>query len=181
MKIKTILSGNRLFLKEIEEQELLEVLSCYKKALSYFELVTGRREIGITTVELQFKERKADKNSFFLGIRFLNDKKLAGIVDIKTNFPRKEEAVVELLLISEDYQRRGYGKEALSLIEKFLFESVRLIRAGVVNQNIKALRFWENAGYVKAENPFSKDSVKDGSASGGKGMVWFAKAKNRRL
>jgi ubiquinone/menaquinone biosynthesis C-methylase UbiE len=58
---------------------------------------------------------------------------------------------IALLIIVQDYQRRGYGTAAADLLEAHLFDQpgVRRIGLGVLVQNAPALAFWEGRGYQR--------------------------------
>ncbi len=60
---------------------------------------------------------------------------------------------IALLLIHRDFQRRGYGSEAASLLEDYFFSSpeVTHIGLGVLVANTPAQVFWEKRGYVRGK------------------------------
>jgi RimJ/RimL family protein N-acetyltransferase len=60
-------------------------------------------------------------------------------------------AWIDLLVIGRAFQGRGYGSEAASLLETYLFTSagIRQIALAVLVQNTPAMAFWEKRGYVR--------------------------------
>ncbi len=58
---------------------------------------------------------------------------------------------IALLIIRREFQGRGYGHEAATLLKDYLFSSpeVTEIGLGVLIQNTPAQAFWENCGYVR--------------------------------
>ncbi|GHO60153.1 GNAT family N-acetyltransferase [Ktedonobacter robiniae] len=58
---------------------------------------------------------------------------------------------IALLIIRREFQGRGYGREAATLLKDYLFSSpeVTEIGLGVLVQNTLAQAFWESCGYAR--------------------------------
>ena len=65
--------------------------------------------------------------------------------------PNPETGWIALLIIRRPFQRRGYGTEAASLLEQYIYShaTVKRIGLGVIVQNTPAQKFWEGCGYVR--------------------------------
>lgn len=79
---------------------------------------------------------------------FLFNDQMVGFVDICKDYPEVHVAYIGLLLFAEKFQGRGFGCEALKHI-RILARSwnCRTIRAAVMENNTRALTFWENEGF----------------------------------
>ena len=75
---------------------------------------------------------------------------LAGVAETALLHPQ-HGAWITLLLITCDFQRRGYGSEAATLLENHFLSSPEITQIGlaVLVKNTPALAFWEKRGYVR--------------------------------
>jgi RimJ/RimL family protein N-acetyltransferase len=62
-----------------------------------------------------------------------------------------DTAWIDLLIIRQAFQGRGFGSEAATLLETHLFSApeIRQIALAVLVQNRPAMAFWEKRGYVR--------------------------------
>lgn len=70
-----------------------------------------------------------------------------GYLDYKLDYPEPGDATVNLLLIPEALQSRGYGRRAMALLETGLRGRMKRILASVYGSNPRAKRFWCSLGY----------------------------------
>src|SRR2546429_398978 len=65
--------------------------------------------------------------------------------------PSPSKGWITLLIIQREFQGRGYGREAATLLEDYLFSfpEVTELGLGVLVQNTPAQAFWEKRGYVR--------------------------------
>jgi RimJ/RimL family protein N-acetyltransferase len=58
---------------------------------------------------------------------------------------------IALLIIRQQFQRLGYGRETAQLLEDYLFAQPGITDIGlsVLEQNARALAFWEDRGYIR--------------------------------
>jgi diamine N-acetyltransferase len=77
-----------------------------------------------------------------------NDGKLIGFA-MYSNSSNSNKSWIIRFMIDKSYQRKGYGKEALSKLIQLLFEkySASDIRLCVEPENIIAIKFYENFGF----------------------------------
>jgi GNAT superfamily N-acetyltransferase len=72
---------------------------------------------------------------------------VAGVLDVKTEYPEAGDATVNLLLIHQAYQRKGIGAEVVRGLEQRLHGRARRVLAAVYGRNPSACGFWERQGY----------------------------------
>jgi RimJ/RimL family protein N-acetyltransferase len=74
---------------------------------------------------------------------------MVGIVKVTKPDGQKDYVRFGHLLISEDYRGRGYGSQAIHLIEDLAFNvyRVKYLELGVFSFNQKAKRLYERLGY----------------------------------
>ena len=84
----------------------------------------------------------------------INDERatLIGVAETALLNPQ-HGAWIALLLIKRDFQRRGYGSEAATLLEKHFFASPEVTQIGlaVLVKNTPALAFWEKRGCIRGK------------------------------
>jgi RimJ/RimL family protein N-acetyltransferase len=76
--------------------------------------------------------------------------RLIGVAEIAFH-PSVSTGWIALLIIRREFQGRGYGREAASLLKDYIFSSpeVTELGLGVLIQNTPAQAFWESCGYVR--------------------------------
>jgi RimJ/RimL family protein N-acetyltransferase len=87
---------------------------------------------------------------FEFQLRTLQDDRLVGFVELFLETRSHRDAWVGIGIGSRDDWSRGYGTDALELIERYAFEELNLRRLslGVFNYNPRAFRSYEKAGFV---------------------------------
>jgi ribosomal protein S18 acetylase RimI-like enzyme len=70
-----------------------------------------------------------------------------GYLDLKFDYPQRGDVTVNLLLIAESQQRKGYGVMVMRDLEGRLDRRVHKVLAGVFGENPGAAKFWEGLGY----------------------------------
>lgn len=70
-----------------------------------------------------------------------------GYLDYKLDYPEPGDATVNLLLIPETLQSRGYGRRSMVLLEAHLQGRATRVLASVYGSNARARRFWRSLGY----------------------------------
>ena len=100
--------------------------------------------------DLQTLEVDPRRRAFLL---FLGQEPV-GYLDAKLGYPEAEDATLSLLLIREDHQGRGLGRQALERFAAGL-DGVRRLYAVVYGHNPKAKAFFQAQGfrYVKDGGP----------------------------
>ncbi len=95
-------------------------------------------------------EGKTFEDKFVLGV-FNLEGSMVGCADLIRAYPNPETVMLGLLLITEDEQKRGYGKIAYEEIERLAlsWEGTRKIRIGVIGTNGVVLPFWKSLGFAE--------------------------------
>jgi RimJ/RimL family protein N-acetyltransferase len=90
--------------------------------------------------------------------------KLIGCADVIRGYPEPHQAMLGLLLLSEDAQGKGRGQHALSAVEEKIraWPEIRTIRIGVVESNEQVLGFWKKMGFkdTGARRPYEQGNVR---------------------
>ncbi|MCA8215211.1 GNAT family N-acetyltransferase [Burkholderia cepacia] len=118
------------------------------EAASYTQLVEGR------------SPSKEDVDDFFYGkpagkdggdksvFGFYVGPDMVGCADVIRAYPTDDCIWIGLLLFSDAYQRRGYGKTALALLDAMAREwGFRRAQLAVVSTNPRAFAFWQREGF----------------------------------
>lgn len=72
---------------------------------------------------------------------------VVGYLDYKLDYPESGDATVNLLLILEGLQSRGFGAGCVGDLEARLRGRVERVLVSIYGQNPRAERFWEGLGY----------------------------------
>ncbi len=74
-------------------------------------------------------------------------RQVVGYLDYKLDYPNKGEVMVNLLLVPERLQSRGFGRQAVRNLELRLRGRAKRVLASIYGQNPRAERFWRALGY----------------------------------
>jgi len=102
------------------------------------------------------------EDKFVFGI-YLSGR-MIGCVDLIRGYPDRKTAMLGLLLLSEKFQGKGYGRLAYQKVEEIVsnWAGIGKIRIGIVGTNDHILTFWKKMGFVDAgvRKPYSYDKLK---------------------
>ncbi len=86
-------------------------------------------------------------NKHVIGVYSENE--LVGVIDLLIGYPNKTTAFIGLMLLSEQNQTKGMGREIFKKLEKYIhcFESISKIRLSVVESNSSVIKFWQKMGF----------------------------------
>ena len=128
----------------------MAALQCvFEAAPAYFRTVIGgppgNAEAQSTFTALPPEKGYDDK--FVWGL--YSGEAMIGCADVIRGYPVRESAVIGLLLVAEDWQRRGIGRAFAALVESRIASWPEIVRfrIGVVASNRRALAFWRKLGY----------------------------------
>ncbi|UUV18362.1 GNAT family N-acetyltransferase [Fusobacteria bacterium ZRK30] len=129
----------------------------------YFLMVNGAIHTEEDTEEIltALPPEKEFKDKFVLGVFYREE--LVGIIDLIKDYPVIDQWIIGLFLLKEKNRNKGVGKIVHNaLIEMVLKGSGKSLTLGVVKDNIKGLKFWENLGYktIREADVTLKDKVK---------------------
>ncbi len=98
---------------------------------------------------------------FVLGI--FENSTLIGCMDVLRGFPTEEAAHIGLLLLREDKQASGFGRDSYALLEKFMksWTEIKVLRLSVVATNGEVIPFWRKMGFQETgeRRPYQDGTV----------------------
>ena len=108
--------------------------------------------MGLEAVRAELQETLALSEGIVWQIRNKTGT-LVGVAETALLHPQ-HGAWIALLLITHDFQGRGYGSEATTLLENHFFSSPDITQIGlaVLVKNTPALAFWEKRGYIRGKH-----------------------------
>lgn len=129
----------------------------------YFLMVNGAVHTEEDTEEIltALPPEKELKDKFVLGIFYREE--MIGVIDLIKDYPVIDQWIIGLFLLKEKDRNKGIGKLVHdALIEVVLRDNGKSLTLGVVKENIKGLKFWENLGYktIREADVILKDKVK---------------------
>jgi RimJ/RimL family protein N-acetyltransferase len=147
----TIVAHDALTLRALTGQPAeMAALQCVLEAApAYFETVIGGppggAEAQSTFTALPPGKDYHDK--FVWGL--YSGDAMIGCADVIRGYPLRQSAIIGLLLLAEDWQRRGLGRAFAALVEQRIasWPEIERFRVGVVASNASALVFWRKLGY----------------------------------
>ena len=130
------------------------VFEVYTRSPSYFELIS----IPSPTLEEVERELEAaahdpKRHTELMVIQEDQEgpcERVVGYLDYKLDYPEAGDATVNLLLIPEALQSRGYGRRCITELETRLKGRSKRILASIYGRNSRAKRFWRSLGYTFA-------------------------------
>lgn len=144
-------SKNKIFLKEVHEDELTEeVMSWFadEELMKYY----TNSKVAITKDKLvsAIKAGKENGNQFTYGIYILETDKLIGTVKIgPINFTHKTSDLATLIG-DRNYLGKGLSSEAVRLGVELAFEKfdLRKLYSGMYESNIASIKSYRRAGWI---------------------------------
>jgi diamine N-acetyltransferase len=149
---------NKLNLNDIKNiQSVLEAAPKYSMNVSgHLQNANAAREV-FAALSSSFDH----KNKFVLGIEVGVD--VVGCIDLLRGFPNTQTAMIGLLLLSEKYQGKGFGKTAYQALESMIldWDEITIIRISVVVNNGEVLPFWKKLGFQDSgvRRPYENGSI----------------------
>lgn len=139
-----------LHIKNINKQSISNIYSIYRDTYD-FKYATG---IFSFIDYNQFSQKIAQfitrKNVFFLDICLASTGEVVGFV--KGLIIKNEKIVwINSLAINKQFQKKGYGKKVIELLEKHLKEQFGIEKnyLSVYKKNIVGIKFWNKCGYTE--------------------------------
>jgi len=146
-----------------EPIEMKDLQGVFEQTLDYSMRIMGHPP-GPAEAQSTFSILPPDKSyedKFVFGI--YRDNEMIGCVDLIRSYPDRSTAMLGLLLLTPNTQRKGYGKFIYQRIEEIVkgWSDVRMIRIGVVGTNSHVLGFWEKMGFsdTTLRKPYRYDKL----------------------
>lgn len=148
------LNGKELLFREMYIKDKDKVMELYKNCNDFFELTEGIKPDNCEELFNDIPPNKTIEDKFLYGI--FDKDMLIGVIDIVSDFPEKGEWIIGLLLLSPSVRGIGLGNKIHDLIKEMVEnEGGEKLRVGVIEENTKAVMFWEKIGYkeIKITEP----------------------------
>jgi ribosomal protein S18 acetylase RimI-like enzyme len=95
---------------------------------------------------LSIPNGKTENNKFVMAL--FDEEEMIACVDILREYPRKEIAIIKLLLVAEPFQDQGLGSDLLAQITKLIRSwGCSEIQLGVCTSNPRGFKFWRRHGF----------------------------------
>ncbi len=154
----------KLELKILEgrEGEIAEVQRVLEEAPTYCINVSGKPASPGNGRELfaAIAPGKEFQDNFVFGI-YLNNH-MIGCIDLCRGFPNASTVTLGLLLLSENYQRKGLGTKVYNKLEEIVknWKNIKKIIIGVLVSNEEVLPFWKKLGYKEVRRkPYTHGDI----------------------
>lgn len=129
--------------EKISEENLYIVKEMIRSNHDYNMLENGKPDR--TEDEIRAEVFREETESYLIKA----DETYIGCLDFMPENKKDGKPWLGLLMIHGDYQGYGYGTSAYYEFEQSLIErKVSLLRLGILDQNGKAIRFWERNGFT---------------------------------
>lgn len=150
--IRGILDDEYL-IKPITSSNHNEIKHLYDLCSDYHIMCSGRNATDEDIDNIfKYSDKKKLEDSLTLGVHNKCDL-LIGMVDIFKNYPDNRTWMIGLLLLSPNERNKKLGKAIHEEIKKYaLIQGADTFRIGVVEQNIKGIKFWESLGYQQVKS-----------------------------
>ncbi|GAA4727178.1 GNAT family N-acetyltransferase [Brevibacillus fulvus] len=142
------LTGERICMTPLTETDLPEALQIYHSNPAYNELRNGSAAFSLNQLEEEYRSLSMLPGSYWLAITLRDDERMIGIGHLRLEQAESQKGWISLLLLAANFQRSGFGREVVKLVEEFVrCQSKTQIHVGVVADHISALLFWGKLGY----------------------------------
>lgn len=139
------LTYKKITVKDSNNRRLLIFLW---RCSEYFMLCENKRPTTKTLEEILTEVPEGYSTEDKVVIEVLEGDKVVGLIDILRGYPDKKAWMIGLLLIAPEFRRLGYGKLIHKEIKRMAkADGAERLRIGVVEENLKAHRFWRKLEY----------------------------------
>ncbi|MCX8131745.1 MAG: GNAT family N-acetyltransferase [Clostridia bacterium] len=138
------IQNDAIFFKDIKLEHLPYILQWYNK-VDDFKFATGiDTPMTLEMLTKKYAEVAICSNEFFVGIFDRCESKMIGILKGRLHYKEKDAVWISSLAIDSQYQRRGFGSSALSLLLSYLKQKnmVKSVYLAVIEENIQGKSFW---------------------------------------
>ena len=156
------LESERLLLEPLSMKHLSNTYVGWMNDLEVYRYLETGGNYTLQKLEVYLKEQEA-KDIFFWAIHLKDTKKHIGNIKIDPIDYTNNSGEYGIMMGDKTEWGKGYAKEASLKIIKYCFEKVKLsqITLGVIENNISALKLYENMGF-KIEKIIKNNGVYEG-------------------
>lgn len=140
------ISGPRISVTELQRSDLPQALQVYNSNAQFNEWSNGFTAFSLEALTKEYDEMRSIPTGHWLAIHY--DEDLVGIAHILLENPNDGKSWIGLLLIKQEQQGKGLGREAVECLENYIRSHGKdQVRVGVIVHNLPALLFWGKLGY----------------------------------
>lgn len=164
MITSNLLKGENIRLTAIKDEDIKIIIGWYEDGSfsRYFDVMPSspKTEEQITK---EIKGQQEGKNSFAFAIRSILTEEILGYIELDGIIWNQGVATVGIGLGNNSDRGKGYGKEALRLIQAFAFKELNLhrLQLNVISYNQGAISAYEKVGF-KREGTYREFVNRDG-------------------
>ncbi|MGE6632156.1 GNAT family N-acetyltransferase [Bacillus sp. NPDC077027] len=140
--------NTRLFIRPIEEQDFSGIYeSCQHEETLY---MTGtRKHFTLEEIKDAYRTFQQDDSRHDFAICLKDNQQLIGDASVTDIDLDNQSAGFRIALHGSQYFQKGYGTEAVHLVQSFVFDTLELNRLEleVFSHNPRAIRSYEKAGF----------------------------------
>lgn len=134
--------------KKLDESSIFEVFEICENNKKYYEnyLHENANIEETKTIFTDLPPNTTFSQKFVLG--FYNNQKLLAFCDLILNYPNTQSAMIGLLMVDQNFQGQGIGKNIVKkILEVLKLKSIKFCEIGVIDNNIEGLAFWQKMGF----------------------------------
>ncbi|MGE7911323.1 GNAT family N-acetyltransferase [Lysinibacillus xylanilyticus] len=145
-----MITGQGVFLRPVTENDVDSIYKCFQNEEIMY--MTGTRNIltkdQVREALIRFSE---DSTRHDFAICLVENSKVIGDLAIMEIDSDNKKAIFRITLHSIENCGKGYGTEAVQLVQKFTFEELQLNRLElqVFSHNIRGIKSYEKVGFKK--------------------------------
>ena len=144
--------GLSMNFEEITKETLYIALEIMNSNPQYNEMENRKKTRSLTDMEKEFLS--PNSTSAFIKL----DDTYIGVIDYMLVNPKDSFPWLGLLIIHQDYQGFGFGRQGYEHYESEMRNrGLDKVRIGVLHENTKAQRFWESLGFVYYTASYSQN------------------------
>lgn len=147
------LNNENLFFKDINKDDLQEVLKLYNQNEINIYATGIDRPMSYEDICQKYLEVLVNSHEFFAGIFICNEdctkNQMIGVIKGRIDYDNNEEAWISSLLIDSSYQKNGIGTKSVSAILKMLKDTydIKTVMIGTLSGNHIGREFWSKIGF----------------------------------
>lgn len=139
--------------KFLNEKDTVLVEQICAECEDYFKIEQGRtaNSDDARAILTDLPEGKTRFDKFVMAILDEEESPI-GLIDVVTDFPKKGEWIIGLLMLVPKARKAGMGRVLHQVIQDWAMDGgASSLRIGILEENEAAKGFWEHLGYQKQE------------------------------
>ena len=144
--------GDGYTLRYLTEDDGAAIQQLCERCDDYFDLITGLPpgSAEAQSLFIALPEGSGYEDKALLGVFMAPDDTLIGVIDIVRDAPELGEWWLGALLLDPAHRNHGLGTRLVAALEAWMAaQGARSVRVSVLEQNTRALAFWQRQGYAE--------------------------------